>query len=96
MTSSCGTLKQDNCHIISRPKISTRSAVKIVPEYSQKIGATRSAAQERPSKPKRTLVHFDQSDENIEEEDYEENEPDVGGDSTEEFEEEDHEHELLF
>ena len=40
MTSSCGTLKQDNCHIISRPKISTRSALKIVLEYSQKMGAT--------------------------------------------------------
>ena len=69
MTSSCGTLKQDNCHIISRPKISTRSAVKIVPEYSQKIGATRSAAQEQTSKPRRSLVDFDKSDERIEEED---------------------------
>ena len=54
--------------MISRPEIGTRSAVK----NSTRVLArnwSRSAAQERPSKPKRRMVDFDESDESLEEED---------------------------
>ena len=54
--------------MISRPEIGTRSAVK----NSTRVLArnrSHSAAQERPSKPKRRLLDFDESDKSIEEED---------------------------
>ena len=37
---SGGTLKKDNYTIIGKPEIGTCSAVKIILEYSKKIGAT--------------------------------------------------------
>ena len=62
------TLQQDNHHIIGRPKIGTRSALKYrtrVPAKNRSL----STAKEQPSKPKRRPVEFNESDENIEEED---------------------------
>ena len=68
MQSSGGTLLQDNRHIIGRPEIGTRSALKNSTRVLAK-NWSHSAAQEHPSKPQRRLVDFDESDESIEEED---------------------------
>ena len=68
LDTSGGTLQQDNLHIISRPEIGTLSAVK----NSTRVLANNQsqlAAQEWPSKPKRRLLDFDESDTSIEEED---------------------------
>ena len=50
--------------MISRPEIGTRSAVKNSTRVLAK-NRSRSAAQERPSKPKRRLLAFNESDESI-------------------------------
>ena len=63
-----GTLLQDNRHKIGTPQFGAPSAVKYSTRVFAKIRSP-SAAQERPSKPKRRLLAFDESDESIQEED---------------------------
>ena len=64
MITSGGTLWQDNRHIIGRPEISTHSAVKSSTQVLAK-NWSHLAAQELPSKQRRRLLDFDESDEMI-------------------------------
>ena len=58
----------DNRQLFGKSEIGTRSAVKNSTRVLAK-NWSHSTAQEQPSKPKRRLVDFNKSDENIEEED---------------------------